>query len=634
MRWGYKLVTLLIFMFNFSNSLSQDNKFYDLLNSEMSDESMSDMIEYLEYLEAHPIDLNNSNINEIMNVPGMDLSTARKLLSVAKSKTIQNQNDIVNNLNDLEKNKITKLLSLFKFPNSDEFNIDIRQRIKMRIQESRGFAEKIYFGNKYKNYTRLKFRDNKSLSGGFVIEKDAGETKLLDHYSGYMKYHSLNTKHTVLAGNYNLDFGRGIVFSKSSFFSNSSDPSSTFKYNNRGVIGNTSSSEYGRLSGIYYQFTNGNKKYHIFGSNTLIDVRLLDNDVTSIDKTGYHRTQTEVDHENKLREIVLGFRIEFQPNIDENFGVNVKYSKYNRSFFNKKPLEFPYAFTGNKNALLSFDYNKYIGSSNLFADIGLNEGRGIGAVLGYKMSYRAFDYGVHIRSYSGEFYSTNGNPYQSNSSNKLNESGLYLYMQKNITKQFKVNLLTDISNDKKRNSSSHFPDNNYRNVLNANYSSKKFDLWFQYKNRNEFIKNEGSNYSKFLNNTLKVQLKSYLVNNLESVSKIDFIKRIKSGYSVTQKFKSTIRQSAFYLGGTYFNTPDNSQYIYENDLNGVFTINQFKGKGHRGFFIIRANTNKLKISVKYGFTKYYDRDQISSGYNLIKGNKVSDVSLQIEYYLK
>ena len=86
------------------------------------------------------------------------------------------------------------------------------------------------------------------------------------------------------------------------------------------------------------------------------------------------------------------------------------------------------------------------------------------------------------------------------------------------------------------------------------------------------------------------------------------------------------------LQGSYFHTDDYDSriYIYEKGLLYSFYTPSFQGEGVRLAIHFRYDMNKHWTAIaKLGQTTYFDRDEIGSGNDLIRGNKKTDVQMQL-----
>jgi hypothetical protein len=95
----------------------------------------------------------------------------------------------------------------------------------------------------------------------------------------------------------------------------------------------------------------------------------------------------------------------------------------------------------------------------------------------------------------------------------------------------------------------------------------------------------------------------------------------------SKSFSGNIRLS-------YFETDDYDSRIYsfENDVLYEYSIPAFFGKGYRYYFNARYKLNKkFSLWAKFAQTIYVNQNEIGSGLDLIKGNKKSEIKLEMKY---
>jgi hypothetical protein len=88
------------------------------------------------------------------------------------------------------------------------------------------------------------------------------------------------------------------------------------------------------------------------------------------------------------------------------------------------------------------------------------------------------------------------------------------------------------------------------------------------------------------------------------------------------------------IAASYFHTDDyNSRiYIYERQMQHDFSFPMFYGQGiHMAFFAKADVTKSLMVSVKLGYTNYFDRAVIGSGMQQILQSHTTDLDLQVRW---
>ena len=70
-------------------------------------------------------------------------------------------------------------------------------------------------------------------------------------------------------------------------------------------------------------------------------------------------------------------------------------------------------------------------------------------------------------------------------------------------------------------------------------------------------------------------------------------------------------------------------YAYEQDLNGIYNIPSFSGKGSAFFILVQLKVMRIcTFGIKYSRISYEDRKRIGSGLDEIPGNVKSEIKIQ------
>ena len=86
----------------------------------------------------------------------------------------------------------------------------------------------------------------------------------------------------------------------------------------------------------------------------------------------------------------------------------------------------------------------------------------------------------------------------------------------------------------------------------------------------------------------------------------------------------------------YFHTDSYASrlYVYERSPLYSFSFPAYYGEGLRMALMVQANVNRhLSFTAKLGFTRYFDRETISSGLQEINGPIQTDLDMQIRWRL-
>ena len=123
-----------------------------------------------------------------------------------------------------------------------------------------------------------------------------------------------------------------------------------------------------------------------------------------------------------------------------------------------------------------------------------------------------------------------------------------------------------------------------------------------------------------------IEVKNYQKDNVTS-----------KGYFLAQDVSASVKTFKRYplvitLRYAFFDTDDyNSRvYSYENDMLYAFSIPAFYQQGTRLYVLLKYTLGKhFDLRFKYASTHYTNRTGVGSGLNLIRGDRHSEVKMQV-----
>ncbi|MFC1492901.1 ComEA family DNA-binding protein [candidate division KSB1 bacterium] len=634
------------------NVFSQEKLIEILLENETDFSDETSAVEYLEYLSENPVNINTASLDELMQIPGLTFIQSNGIIFARNRggdyydlEAVRRAGNIPGEWFEL----IKEFMTVKRAPGIAGFNI--RQRTVRAINEARGYDTGYFRGDPLKSYSRIRLTTNNNLSIGLLAEKDPGEEKLNDHLIGYVEWNSQIGYNKIIIGYYSLSFGQGLVFWRKSGFYKSLDAIYPVRKNESGGRGYVSSNESEGFKGVFYGLRQGNLTVNLFTSNTQRDAEVDSTGVVErIYDSGYHRTENELSHDNRLTEFMAGARFKYHPGDNIRLGFTAAALEYK----NAVPAS---VFDSRLNTERSFkdlmiagtDYRVVHDKFVLFGEAAVSNPGSYGLVSGIQWSENDTKIGIIYRDYSPEFYSPFGNAFSDNYSGSINERGLYFGIRQTIGEDITVDLYTDLVSIPLDNSSSY--SNSKKDIfLKVNYRyDPEFSIYTFWKRR---IRAEGID----LINEYGILHESYFdahddrfrfhINYIPS-SDYDLYSRIEvrntyfadgpdicgsPGYLFSNGIKyNSGKDLRLDLGFVLFETNGKRIYQVEGDLPGLLNSRQYSGRGQRFHFLARYNYGNFRFSLKYGITHYSDRENIGSGSNMIKGNIRQDMGIQVDY---
>jgi hypothetical protein len=509
-----------------------------------------------------------------------------------------------------------------------------------------------YEGNQFRYYMRYRFESRDKFSAGITAEKDPGEAFLkgsnkngFDFYSAHLSAKISTVIENVTVGDFVVRSGQGLVLWQS-YSMGKSENTLNISKTNRGVRPFTSAEENLYFRGIATTLKFGDARLSLFYSQKNDDGNVISGDsigsfFTSLQTSGYHRTQSEIVDKNAVQNQNAGAIFTKSFNYLK-IGATFLYQHFNMPFIRSSQLYNQYRFSGTTNFTGGVDYLFNKGKYQLFGEAAISKSKGMailqGAVaqlndqLSVSMLFRHFDKNYHAY-WSNTF--TEG-------STVNNETGMYMGVKLLPVKFVSVSAYTDFYKSRWVNFSTAGPSSGWDVFTQADFIfSRSFQFYIRYKNEEKeqkFINNK-----LYVNSPERLQKTRFHVQYVPSETVIlktrfehTFYEGLEkeNGFVVFQDIQLSLTKIPLNVSArlAYFNTESyNSRiYAYENDLLYTFSIPAYYGKGIRTYVNLKYKVSKkLDFWFKIANTSWRDRESISSGYNQIYGNNKTELKFQL-----
>ena len=222
--------------------------------------------------------------------------------------------------------------------------------------------EHTYLGPAVYNSVKYSFRYSDRLYAGVVAEKDAGEPFAAlhnrygyDYYSFYLLLKNCGWLKALAVGNYRLSFGQGLVIS-TDYLMGKTIYASSFNNRSSGIKKHSSTDEYNYFRGIAATVALA-KHWDISGfySHRSLDGVIKDGKITSIYKTGLHRSRKEADKKHLFTLQLTGGNVSYQQN-RIRLGITGIYYVFNQLYEPELTGYSKYNLHGNNFYNLGIDY--------------------------------------------------------------------------------------------------------------------------------------------------------------------------------------------------------------------------------------------------------------------------------------
>ena len=526
------------------------------------------------------------------------------------------------------------------------------------FQEAKGYKsidgeEPKYEGGREKIYTRYRFQLKDQISAGITAEKDPGEAFFkgsnqngFDYYSGHISMNFNSLVSNVTIGDYVVRSGQGLVLHQGFATGKSADVLNISK-NVSGTRPYASTDENMFFRGVSTGFKMSDLELQLFYSQkhkdaNLGDIGWEDHDFfTSLQSSGYHRTNSEIEDEKSVKETAGGAILSFQKN-RLKLGTTLFYQKFDRPFnLSDEPYNL-YKFSGDENFNVGVDYRYILGKYQFFGEVAISKSKGSAVLQGvlahlhdratFSVLFRHFDKNYHAL-YSGAFSETRST---------INETGLYMGLKLLPAKGFSFLAYTDFyrfqwikyttsgpsSGDEVFMQLEYKPARSW--LFYGRYKIEVKDVKFAYNQKYIQIKQRKQqtrlHVQHKLNDKLTLKSRVELINfkDYETVNGLMFFQDV--AYSPAKlPLKSYIRFVVFNTGSY-----DARVYAYENDLLYNYSIPAYYGKGLRAYLNVSYNISPtIGCWFKLSNTHWTDRETISSGNNEMEGKNLTEVKLQV-----
>ena len=655
------------------------------------DIDLTNYIEQLNYFYDHPINLNATTgedleeLGLLTSVQINDLILHRKLFGKFIS---------IYELQGLKYWELTTIQLVLPFIQIDDkfdnLHITLKEALKggkyemfLRYQpmvEQKGGYVKVsdsimansnnyYKGNGDRYYTRFRYTYKTNISVGVTAEKDAGEQFFsgaqkngFDFYSAHAFFKGGKYLRSAVIGDYQVQVGQGLNVWSSYAFGKTSDIA-TMKRSAIPLRPYTSVDEARFLRGIAFDFGVNSFSLLAFASSKMVDASSIADStyedlefISTIDLSGLHRTNREIDKMNSLRENIAGLNLKYAKS-GLKLGLAGVYQGYDKPYEKSVQLYNQFDFRGKQNFSFSGDYSYNIKNINIFGEVSKVWNADLSQFKsGWAMVHGAMialdpraSIGILYRDYQKD-YQTFYNAGFSEGSNTQNEKGLYTGIKLKLASAWSLNGYVDVFQFPWMKYGVDAPSRGHEFLLQPSYKPNKiFEIYLRFrqqlqeKNSRDYLGNV-TPLEDVLQRNYRINL-SYVINeSFTFKSRIEFVTvhrnstGQKRGMLITQDllYKPKSFPLDFSLRYALFDTDDYDTrlYSFENNALYAFAVPAYYYQGSRAYVLIRYSfLRHCDLWVRYGVFLYNNRTSISSGAEGIIGSRKTDLIVQLRISL-
>ena len=525
---------------------------------------------------------------------------------------------------------------------------EVLTRLDIPFYKRKGY-EHTYLGPSVYNSVKYTFRYRDQLYAGGVAEKDAGEPFAAlhnrygyDYYSFYLLLQNCGRLKSLAVGNYRLSFGQGLVMS-TDYLMGKTIYASSFNNRSTGIKKHSSTDEYNYFRGVATTVALTKRlSVSAFYSHRNMDGVVTDGEITSVYKTGLHRSRKEADKKNLLTSQLTGGNVSYQQN-HIRLGITGVYYVFNRPYEPELTGYSKYNIHGNHFYNLGIDYAYRWRRFSFQGETAIGK-QGWASLNRLQYSpVQDIQFILIHRFYSYDYWAMYAHSFGEGSTVQ-NEQGYYVGLETTPFSHWRFFVSFDLFSFPWKKYRINKPSRGTDGLIQATFTPRtnlSMYLKYRYKQKErDLTGSKGTLTLPIFHHQLRYRLNYSLNDVFSSRTTLDYNhfhsqdRAATKGYQVTQMISSQLPWTRLFadVQGSYFCTDDYDSRVYvsEKGLLYTFYTPSFQGRGFRCAVRLRYELNKHWLFItKFGETIYLNRNEIGSGNDLIYGNKKADIQMQL-----
>ena len=525
---------------------------------------------------------------------------------------------------------------------------EVLTRLDIPFYKRKGY-EHTYLRPSVYNSVKYTFRYRDQLYAGGVAEKDAGEPFAAlhnrygyDYYSFYLLLQNCGRLKSLAVGNYRLSFGQGLVMS-TDYLMGKTIYASSFNNRSAGIKSHSSTDEYNYFRGVATTVALTKRlSVSAFYSHRNMDGVVTDGEITSVYKTGLHRSRKEADKKNLLTSQLTGGNVSYQQN-HIRLGITGVYYVFNRPYEPELTGYSKYNIHGNHFYNLGIDYAYRWRRFSFQGETAIGK-QGWASLNRLQYSpVQDIQFMLIHRFYSYDYWAMYAHSFGEGSTVQ-NEQGYYVGLETTPFSHWRFFVSFDLFSFPWKKYRINKPSRGTDGLIQATFTPRtnlSMYLKYRYKQKErDLTGSKGTLTLPIFHHQLRYRLNYSLNDVFSSRTTLDYNhfhsqdRAATKGYQVTQMISSQLPWTRLFadVQGSYFCTDDYDSRVYvsEKGLLYTFYTPSFQGRGFRCAVRLRYELNKHWLFItKFGETIYLNRNEIGSGNDLIYGNKKADIQMQL-----
>lgn len=630
----------------------------ELAGDDADDEQLEAQMELLTELHERPIDLNHTSRQELLSLPFLSERAVDAILDyLSLNGPIRSMGELrlVGDLGHRER----QWLSLFAMVDDEPVSRQRRDttwwgrdrhdffaRVDVPLYRRAGWSYARGIGQRW----RYTWQQGRHLDVGVRGENDAGEplfcrdNHLWDSYGGHAMLRDIGCLQTLIVGDYKAGFGEGLVVNNNFRFGKMI---SSFWRTPQGLRPHRSAEEVNFLRGAAATIGLGRAvSVTAFYSRRRLDATVhADNTISTLSRTGLHRTANELAHKGAVVGQTSGLHVGAMLKAREarmSVGATALYQYYDHQFSQGTALYRQIYPVGYQFGAASLDYSLRTPRLLFSGETAHSFRQGGGALSTLNKVAWRWSSDMQLAAIQRFYAKRYGTPYASafgENSRVQNESGVALSFEANRLGPCTLRALFDCFY-------SPWP----RPTMTRSSRGWESDVQWtcQTLRQSTFllryaVKSKERSDRRYFSHRLRATYTHPLSSRLTAVASA-FVHRFQeksgsTGYAFAPRIDYTAADGGVRLSvvASVFraNDFDARLFVYEPALYQSFGLQQLYGRGQRVAALVRyrSRDKRWTLQSKLGVTHFSDRDAISDGFLRIDSSWKSDLQLLLRLHL-
>ena len=660
-----KAFILLILVLSFTRVSAQQHEWEQYFNALLSaedneTEAWEEAFCVLTELEEHPMNINTATREDLERIPFLTDQQVEELCAYLHQ---YGEMRTLGELSMIESLDPARRLLLPYFIYTDEKEgkrrfpslktiakygkNDVLTTAKIPFYERRG-DENGYLGYPYRHSMRYDFHYGEYVKFGLLGAQDAGEPFFagdnkqgFDHYSFYLLLRKLGRIKALVVGRYKLNFGMGLVMNNDFSFGKLATLESLGRSSNaiRGYS-SRSSAHFMQGAAATVELLKG-LDLTIFASSRRVDATLdrEETSVTTLLKTGFHRTESEMRRKENVGKTVRGGNLRFF-NRGFHVGATVVSTSFSLPLRPKTEQKYRrYYPVGDSFWNASVDYGYISRRISFSGEAATGDTHAVATVnrLSIQPS-NALQLLALQRFYSYKYTAIDACSFSEGGAVQ-NESGLYLGANWRPTRSFQLMVYSDYARFAWPKYQISDASRAWDNLVSASYRLQ--NLTFSARYRIKWREKDNADKSRLIGDltqrariSLAYESRSWSLKTQLDAAINDYKQRSwgwMASQNATYRLRNILQLTA---NVAYFHTDDYQSriYVYEREPLYQFYFPAVYGQGVRySLFTCADISPSLMVIGKLTATDFFDRDHISSGLQRIDHSAIADLELQLRW---